>query len=73
MPNSPLAREVVKGSWTIHAEEKKDIARVEFPISSLLQSSRNIVKCLRVVYVHALGTGICVLALGVTAMYASFE
>jgi len=33
MPDSPLAREVVKGSRRIHAEEKKDIDRVEFPIA----------------------------------------
>ena len=32
MPDSPLAREVVKGSRRIHAEEKSDIDRVEFPI-----------------------------------------
>ena len=29
---SPLAREVIKGSRRIHAEEKRDIGRVEFPI-----------------------------------------
>ena len=33
MPDSPLAREVVKGSRRIYAEEKKDIDRVEFPIA----------------------------------------
>ena len=33
MPDSPLAREVVKGSRRIHAEEKNDIDRIEFPIS----------------------------------------
>ena len=33
MPDSPLAREVVKGSRRIHAEEKKDIGRVEFPVA----------------------------------------
>jgi integrase len=33
MPDSPLAREVIKGSRRIHAEEKKDIDRVEFPIA----------------------------------------
>ena len=33
MPDSPLAREVVKGSRRMHAEDKKDIDRVEFPIA----------------------------------------
>ena len=33
MPDSPLAREVVKGSRRMHAEEKKDIDRVEFPVA----------------------------------------
>jgi hypothetical protein len=33
LPDSPLAREVIKGSRRIHAEEKKDIDRVEFPIA----------------------------------------
>ena len=33
MPDSPLAREVAKGSRRIHAEEKRDIDRVEFPIA----------------------------------------
>ena len=33
MPDSPFAREVVKGSRRIHAEEKKDIDRDEFPIA----------------------------------------
>ena len=33
MPDSPLAHEVVKGAKRIHAEEKNDIDRVEFPIS----------------------------------------
>lgn len=33
MPDSPLAREVVKGSRRIHAEEKRDIDRIEFPIA----------------------------------------
>lgn len=33
MPDSPLAREVIKGSRRIHAEEKQDIDRVEFPIA----------------------------------------
>ena len=33
MPDSPLAREVVKGSKRIYAEEQKDIDRAEFPIA----------------------------------------
>ena len=33
MQDSPLTREVVRGSRRIYAEEKKDIGRVEFPIA----------------------------------------
>ena len=33
IPDSPLAREVAKGSRRMHAEEKKDINRVEFPVA----------------------------------------
>ena len=33
MLDLPLAHEVIKGSRRIHAEEKKDIDRVEFPIA----------------------------------------
>ncbi len=68
MPDSPLAREVVKGSRRIYAEEKKDIDRVEFPIAEFKKYCQLAEGRLRT-HTHSrqvlVGTG--------AAMYASTE
>ncbi|MDP4971945.1 MAG: hypothetical protein NWP95_00355, partial [Pontimonas sp.] len=37
LPQSPLAREIVKGSARVYAEEKRDITRVGFPVHEFVK------------------------------------